>query len=82
MTGSSRIDEVLAKQKEAVEETWGGKEEPDRILMGLEVSCNWDKAYEFRQPVDLDKYPEYCKVVAFTTDLSVIIQRLRNDFYR
>lgn len=65
-----------------MEEAWEGKEEPDRILRGLELACEWDEAYMFRQPVDLEQVPNYCTFVAFPTDLSTIITRLQNGLYR
>ena len=36
----------------------------------------------FIAPVDLDQLPDYCKVVAFPTDLSTIEKKLANGFYR
>ena len=41
-----------------------------------------DEAHMFKTPVDLDKVPDYCKVVAFPTDLSTIEKKLANSFYR
>ncbi len=79
---SSYVCELLSLQREAVEEMWGGKEEPDRILMGLELACKLEEADLFRQPVDLQDYPRYCRTVAFPTDLSTIIRRLQNNYYR
>lgn len=79
---SSRILELLSSQEEAVAESWGGEEEPARILRGLEMVCELDEAYMFIDPVDLEQVPSYCACVAFPTDLSTITERLRNRLYR
>ena len=82
LLGSTRIRELMARQREAAEEMWGGKDEPARILRGLELAYEWDEAFMFRQPVDLEQVPSYCTMVAFPTDLATITLRLRNGLYR
>ena len=41
-----------------------------------------DEAHMFREPVDLELVPSYCKLVPFPTDLATIAERLRNGLYR
>lgn len=36
----------------------------------------------FNAPVDLDSYKDYSLYIAYPMDLSTILARLRNDFYR
>lgn len=78
----SRLQELLLIQEQATEESWGGEGEPTRILHGLELACELDEAFMFREPVDLEQVPIYCTCVAFPTDLSTIMERLRNGLYR
>lgn len=64
-----------------------GEEERERILHGLETLLDNDddglmEAKEFLQPVDFVKESKYCKVVAYPTSLSTIIEKLKNKFYR
>ena len=82
VSGASRISVLLSQQDEGAAESWGGGEEPGRILRGLELACELDEAYMFRDPVDLEQVPSYCTLVPFPTDLSTITQRLRNKLYR
>jgi PH-interacting protein len=46
------------------------------------MACELDEAHMFRNPVDLELVPMYYSCVAFPTDLSTIMERLRNRFYR
>lgn len=62
-----------------------GEEERERILNGLETILDSDElveAKDFLQPVDFVKESKYCKVVAYPTSLSTIIEKLKNKFYR
>ena len=65
-----------------IKEAWGGEGEQNRILKGLPTIMGLDEAHMFKTPVDLDTLPDYCKVVAFPTDLSTIEKKLANSFYR
>lgn len=80
LPASSRVSELLAIQRQSREETWGGEDEPARILRGLELVCEIDEAHMFRDPVDLEQVPSYCASVAFPTDLSTIKERLQMGF--
>ena len=39
-------------------------------------------AEQFLTPVDLQSFPDYSLIVAFPMDLSTIIARLQNRYYR
>ena len=64
------------------EEGWGREGERERILKGLSGVSGLAEAYQFREPVPLDVVQDYCRVIAFPTDLSTITKRLQNGFYR
>ncbi len=55
---------------------WGDK---DRILNGFKSIAKWEEADMFCHPVDVENYHI---VVAFPTDLSTIMKRFRNNYYR
>jgi len=40
-----------------------------------------EEAMPFKEPVDLELYPDYCVAVAMPTDLSTIRTKLLNKFY-
>lgn len=77
-----RTSKLLAAASESLIESWGGDGEQERILQGLKKITELDEAFMFREPVDVEEVPTYCKVVAFPTDLSTIRERLSNGFYR
>ena len=56
--------------------------EQQRIVKGIEVVMEtMEEAAPFKEPVDLELYPDYCTVVAMPTDLSIIKTKLLNKFY-
>ena len=73
----------LPQPLEDVVTLWGSEEEQKRILCGLErIMSELKEAEMFVNPVDLEEEFVYCTVVPFPTDLSTIVERLRNGFYR
>ena len=56
--------------------------EKNRILRGLRKILQLDEASHFQEPVKVEDFPTYYKIVAFPTDLSTIGIRLSNGFYR
>ncbi|XP_043927396.1 bromodomain and WD repeat-containing protein 1 [Protopterus annectens] len=76
------MDNLLYKPKKG---EWGKKsqhEECERIINGIDQLLTRNIAAPFSAPVDLRRYPLYCMVVAYPTDLSTIRMRLVNRFYR
>ncbi|XP_063812654.1 bromodomain and WD repeat-containing protein 1 isoform X2 [Pseudophryne corroboree] len=64
---------------------WGNGDqdsECERIICGIDQLLNLDFAAPFSAPVDLNAYPDYCKVVPYPTDLGTVRMRLVNRFYR
>ena len=62
---------------------WGAEGEKERIAQGLEVVMEkMEEAEMFITPVDIDEEYLYCSVVPFPTDLSTILEKMRNGFYR
>ena len=62
---------------------WGGEGEQERIIQGLEVVMETlEESEMFSVPVDIEEEVLYCSVVPFPTDLSTILERLKNGFYR
>lgn len=60
----------------------GADAEQLRIVKGIEVVMEtMEEAVPFKEPVDLDLYPDYCVAVAMPTDLSTIKTKLLNKFY-
>ncbi|XP_065906501.1 bromodomain and WD repeat-containing protein 3-like isoform X2 [Dysidea avara] len=60
----------------------GTDAEQDRIVRGIDVAMEMmDEATPFKEPVDLEQYPDYCVAVAMPTDLSTIKAKLLNKFY-
>jgi hypothetical protein len=73
---------VAASSESEEVEDWGREGERERILKGLSAISGLAEAYQFREAVPLDVVQDYCRVVAFPTDLSTITRRLQNGFYR
>ena len=62
---------------------WEAEGEIERIINGFQsVMELLEEADMFRNPVDLEEEFFYCTVVPFPTDLSTILERLKNKFYR
>lgn len=63
-----------------------GEKERERILHGLETILDDGdglvEAREFLYPVDFMEESGYCKLVAYPTSLSTIINKLKKKFYR
>ena len=79
---SDYIQEVMTTPTSLLEQEWGGAEEQERILRGLDTMLELDEAHMFREPVNLEDVPVYCTVVTFPTDLGTIKERLSNSQYR
>ena len=73
---------MFADASGSAEEAWDRGGEQKRILNGLSVILNLDEAHMFKDPIDLYHVPDYCKVVAYPTDLSTIQKKLANGVYR
>ena len=54
----------------------------ERIANALSSAIEIQDFQSFQYPVDQSKYPDYAQVVPVPIDLSMITQRLKNDFYR
>ena len=78
----SQASQLLAAASGSEEEGWGREGERERILKGLAAISGLAEAYQFREPVPLDVVQDYCRVIAFPTDLSTITKRLQSGFYR
>ena len=62
---------------------WGAEGERERIIEGLQVIMDTlEESEMFCSPVDIEEEYFYCVVVPFPTDLSTILERLKNGFYR
>jgi hypothetical protein len=54
-----------------------------KLLEGIQLCCECiQESNSFTEPVDLEAYPDYTSVVPVPIDLSTIIARLQNSFYR
>ncbi|CAN7989266.1 unnamed protein product [Ixodes hexagonus] len=54
----------------------------ERLVQGFNRIMELSIAEPFAVPVDLNAYPQYASVVAYTIDLTTIRSRLENRFYR
>ena len=53
-----------------------------RIIRGFEQIMQLSVAEQFLAPVDLNEFPDYAMMIAYPMDLSLIVARLHNRFYR
>lgn len=56
--------------------------ECQRIIRGFEQISELSVAEQFLVPVDLSMFPDYAILIEYPMDLSLIVARLRNLFYR
>ena len=78
-------DDRQALSYEPTELDWlgeGREEISQRIMSCIESLYQLSMAGPFVYPVDVQTYPDYWSVVPLPTDLSTIIQKLENKFYR
>ncbi|XP_055339480.1 uncharacterized protein LOC129589032 isoform X2 [Paramacrobiotus metropolitanus] len=64
---------------------WGGRppyEVEKTIRKKLKKVLYRNEVERFRRPVDLAKYPQYYKEIAYPMDLTTVIRRLKYRFYR
>ena len=78
------LSEVASRLYRPRPEDWGGDRdsECDRISAGLSQVMKLYIAEPFVLPVDLNLHPSYASTVEYPIDLSTIIARLDNRFYR
>ncbi|XP_078068075.1 bromodomain and WD repeat-containing protein 3 isoform X4 [Mustelus asterias] len=76
------LQDLLYKPQEGEWGSASADEEHRRIVQGIEQLLTLEMAAAFSAPVDLCAYPLYCTVVAYPTDLSTIMKKLENRFYR
>ena len=85
VTPNLSVLEVFPWKYEEQADGWapnGVDAEQERIVRGINVSMEtMDEATPFKEPVDLEQYPDYCVAVAMPTDLSTIKTKLLNKFY-
>lgn len=78
-------EELEALSYEPSETDWlgeGREQMTQRIMSSMEALCQLSMAGPFVYPVDVQAYPDYWSIVPFPNDLSTIIQKLENKFYR
>ena len=62
---------------------WDGEREIERIVQGLNVVMETlEESKLFNNPVDIKKEKWYCKFVPYPINLTTILERLKNGFYR
>lgn len=57
-------------------------EEIERLLKGLKTISEFKISNEFYEPVSIEDFPAYLELVAHPMDLSTIVKRLQNNYYR
>uniref|UniRef100_A0AC35TW21 WD_REPEATS_REGION domain-containing protein n=1 Tax=Rhabditophanes sp. KR3021 TaxID=114890 RepID=A0AC35TW21_9BILA len=88
-----RVDGELATDEEYARlariatnsQDWGEKDMDvvlDRVKAAIMLMMRSEEIEIFNDPVDFNLYPDYLDIVPYPIDLSVIVKRIENKFYR